>query len=147
MGFTKKSARRRFVFHNAKMDLFFDVTLGKLAARYKDDPTQLVEDLMKAKLLNPLRPKCHDEMQLKPSDPWKWRCRNRMCNREIRVASGSFFANYKHRYAVLVAIYLWSQGYTAGQMQQEAELSQPTVTKLLRECRAMLHRWGTFIAP
>ena len=50
------------VFLNARMEVFYNVTVVDLAMRYKEDQFRLVSELMAAHLLGRQPPRCHGDI-------------------------------------------------------------------------------------
>ena len=83
------------------MDAFKGITFEDLVKKYEKNELEMVRDLMKAGLLNPMPEECHGPMHIHGSDPWHWRCPKRECSSKKSVVKGSFLEG-KRKYLNVV---------------------------------------------
>ena len=119
------------------MDVFKDFTFTKIV-KYEEDQLIFVRDLMKAGLLNPVPPVCHDDMVVHGADPWHWRCVKRDCSKKNPVVTGSFLDGKRKYISVFKALYLWAQGHAIKNIVREAGIGQDTLRKLVTEWRSLV---------
>ena len=120
------------------MDAFKGITFEDLVKKYEKNELEMVRDLMKAGLLNPIPEECHRPMHIHGSDPWHWRCPKRECSSKKSVVKGSFLEGKRKYLNVVKALYLWSQGLAPKNIKKEAKMGHVTLRKLMNEWRELI---------
>ena len=111
------------------MDAIKWMRFEDLVKKYEKNELEMMSDLMKAGLLNPVPEECHGPMHIHGSEPWHWRCPERECSSKKSVVKGSFLEGKRKYLNVVKALYLWSQGLAPKNIKKEAKIGHRDAEK------------------